>query len=160
MIALVSAGGAQAAQAKQCITQAEVHGLIGYFLPSVLDTTIKSCATQSAGQSFFRTRAPQLVDELTPGRAAAWPMARSAFIKFSGDGDKTIAKMPDEVVKPFIEEAVNGIVSDKITTKNCKDIERILTPLAPLPGSNVVDLISEIFVVAARDDKQMPVCAQ
>jgi hypothetical protein len=149
---------AQAAQAQQCLTRPEVNGMVAYFLPSLLDTTIKTCSAQAADHSFLRTRAPQLVGELNGGRDAAWPMARAAFMKFAGDDGGEIGKMSDAVVKPFIEEAINGMVAQKITTRNCSDVDRVLTPLAPLPAANVVDLLTELLMVAARGDKKMPTC--
>ncbi len=33
------------------------------------------------------------------------------------------------------------------------------SPLAPLPAPNMVDLITELFVVAMRNDKEMPTCS-
>lgn len=157
MLALLSSVEAQAAAAKQCMTRAEVHGMVGYFLPSVLDSTIQTCASQSGGESFLRTRGPQLVTELNLSREASWPMARAAFGKFAGS-DADLEKVPDELMKPIIDEAVSGEISKKITARNCADVERVLGPLAPLPASNLVDLMTELFVVAMRNDKQMPTC--
>lgn len=158
MLAIVASTGAQAATTKQCMTRDEVRGMVGYFLPSVLDTTIKTCAPNGSDNSFLRTRGPQLVTELGPNREASWPMARAAFGKFAGS-EADMAKLPDELIKPLIDEAINGEISKKITARNCADVERVLAPLAPLPSGNMVDLITELFVVAMRNDKQMPTCS-
>lgn len=158
VLALLSAGEAQAAKAKQCLTRAEVHGMVGYFLPTVLDTAIKNCGAQLPASSFLLARAPRVVGELTPGRAAAWPMARQAFAKFAGNDGDELANMPDDIVQPVVDEALAGIVGQEIKAKNCKDIDRIMAPLSPLPAANMVDLIAEIFMVAARNDKEMPTC--
>lgn len=156
-LALLSSGAAQAAQTKPCLTRPEVRGLVGYFLPSVLDSTIKTCTAQSNGSSFLKTRAPQLVGELTPGKEQHWPMAKAAFAKM-GKEDGTLTKIPDEVLKPMIEGTFTGMITDKITAKNCKDADRVLTPMAPLPGENMIDLITEIMMLALRDDRSMPTC--
>jgi hypothetical protein len=158
MLALLASAEAQAAKAKQCMTRAEVHGMVGYFLPSVLDSTIQTCASQAGSDSFLRTRGPQLVTELNQSRDASWPMARAAFGKFA-DSDADLDKVPDELIKPIIDEAVSGEISKKITARNCADVERVLGPLAPLPAPNMVDLMTELFVVAMRNDKEMPTCS-
>lgn len=156
-LALLGSGSALATQSKPCLSRPEVRGLVGFMLPSVLDSTIKTCASQLGGSSFFKTRGPQLVGELTPGKDPHWPMAKVAFAKMGGD-DGTMAKMPDEVLKPMLEGTFTGMISNKITAKNCKDADRVLSPMAPLPAENVVDLMTEIMMLALRDDKQTPTC--
>ena len=156
-LVLIAAGGAQAAQTKQCMSRAEVHGMVGYFLPSVLDTTIKTCANQVSSTSFLTSRGPQLVAELYQNREASWPMARTAFGRFAGS-DAQLDKLPDELIKPIVDEAISGEVSKKITAKNCADVERILAPLGPLPATNMVELMTELFDVALRNDKELPTC--
>lgn len=158
VLALLSAGEAQAAQAKQCLTRAEVQGLVRYFLPTVLDTAIQTCSGQLPATGFLRTQGPRLVTELNAGRAAAWPMARQAFNKIGAEDGDDMSKMPDELVQPLFDEAIGGMLGQEIKAKDCKNIDRILAPLAPLPAQNMADFIGEVFIVAMRNDKEMPTC--
>ena len=156
-LALVSAGEAQAAGAAQCLTRAEVHGMVGYFLPMALDSASKTCAQQLPGNSFMRTSAPRVIAELNIGRDAAWPNARKAFNKLGGEGEE-FGKMSDDLVKPMFDGMIDGLIGQEIKPRNCKDIDRIMTPLAAMPAASMVDLITEVFVVAMRNDKEMPTC--
>lgn len=158
VLSLLATGTAQAAQTPQCMTRAEMHGMVGYFLPSVLDTTIKTCANQVSSGAFLKMRAPALVSELNQKRDQSWPMARKAFGKFAGSAQE-MEKLPDDLMKPIIDETIASQLGSKITPSNCQDIERVMAPMAPLPGTNVVDLVTEIFMVALRKDKKLPTCS-
>lgn len=158
IVAILSAGSAQAAQAQQCLTRTEVHGLVGYVLPRVLSSATTTCGANAPASSFFRTRAPQLVGELEVGRDALWPLARKSFGKMSGKGESMDA-LPDVLMKPVLDQVIDEKVGPSITKTNCADIERIASPMSPLPAANVVNLLTELLIVAGRGDKEIKVCA-
>lgn len=163
IVALVSSAQAQAAATKaasDCLSPEEVHAMVAYFLPSALDATISTCNTHLPADSFLRSKGPALVQTLSGGKDAAWPMAKSAFGKFGGNGkkDKLIDGMDDAIVRPFIEAAVTSELAPAIKPTNCKDINRIAATLEPLPAGNMVDLVAEILAVAARGDRKMATC--
>lgn len=152
---------AQAATAG-CMTKPELRGMVAYMLPFVVDSAIEKCAGSVPPTSFMATRAPELSKELTKGQPAAWPMAKRAFMKFSGDSSKESAdmmdSMPETAMRPLLESVLTQEFTSKIKTKDCKDIDTVLGTLAPLPATNFVDLITEVVVIGARDDKEMRVC--
>lgn len=163
ILALAASAQVQAAQtqnASTCVAPAEMHGLVAYFLPTVLDSTIKTCSAHLPSDAFLRTSAPQLVTRLNAGKDAAWPMAKSAFIKISGkdQGDATFERMPEDVLRPFIEAAITTEVAPSIKAKDCKDVNRIAATLEPLPPENLVALVTEILNVAARGDRKIASC--
>ena len=164
VLALVSAAQLQAAQAqdKSCVTRPELRGLVAYALPTVLQTTIDKCAPRLAPDSYLIARAPQLVSTLEAGRSAAWPQAKQAFVKIGGKGEKDTAGMfallPEEAVRPLIEAVIEQKLVPSIKPESCPDIDRIMTPLEPLPASNLIDTMTEVLLVAARKDKSMPTC--
>ena len=43
--------------------------------------------------------------------------------------------------------------------KDCADIDRVFGTLTPLPASNFVDFVTEVFTIAARNDKTMAICS-
>lgn len=155
---------AQAAAAPQCLTRGEIRGMVAYVMPTVLSAAAAKCAPGLPSTAFFATRAPQLITELEPGRAAAFPMAKQAFKKFGGKGDSSTSAifdaLPEEAFGPIIEAVVSEKLTGEIKHESCGDIDRVMTAMAPLPGSNMIDLITEAVVLAARDDRKMRSCPE
>jgi hypothetical protein len=171
VLALVSSSQIMAAQtqaaeagAKQCLTRPELRGMVAYFLPTVLQSTIDKCTQRLAADSYMLARAPQLVTTLEAGRAESWPMAKRAFIKIGGNDSKDTAKvfssLPEEAIRPIVEAVISEKLGGAIKPENCGDINRIMTPLEPLPAGNMIDMVTEVMFVAARKDKSMPTCAE
>lgn len=155
---------AQAATAPQCLTRPEIRGMIAYMMPSVITSATKKCAAGLPSTAFFNTKAPQLVTELEPARAAAFPMAKQAFKKFGGNGDRSMDAvfdaLPEEAFGPIVDAVIGQKLTEAIKPEACGDIDRVMTSMAPLPGNNMIDLISEILVIAARNDKRMRSCPE
>lgn len=145
-----------------CMTKPELRGMVAYMLPFVVDSAIEKCSGSVPSDSFMATRAPELSKELTKGQPAAWPMAKRAFMKFSGDSSKDTAAMmdamPETAMRPLLESVLTQEFTSKIKTKDCKDIDAVLGTLAPLPASSFVDLITEVVVIGARNDREMKIC--
>jgi hypothetical protein len=167
IVALSSAVQAQAqaaASAPQCLTRSEIRGMIAYVMPAVVGTATAKCASGLPSTAFFNSRAPQLIKELEPSRAAAFPMAKQAFKKFGGKGDSSadaiFDALPEEAFGPIIEAVVTEKLGAEIKPESCADIDRIMTAMAPLPASNMLDLVSEALVIAARNDKRMRSCPE
>lgn len=161
LAALTLPSAAQAAQAR-CMTKPELRGMVAYMLPFVVDTVVEKCAAQVPSDSFMKTRAPELSKELVKGQPAAWPLAKRAFMKFGGEADKDTAAMmdamPESAMRPLLESVLTQEFAGMVKTKDCKDIDTVLGTLAPLPASSFVDLLTEVVVIGARDDKEMKIC--
>jgi len=162
LAAVTLPSAAQAANA-QCMTKPELRGMVAYVLPFVVDSVAEKCAASVPSDSFMATRAPALSKELTLGQPAAWPMAKRAFMKFSGDADKEtnamMEAMPESAMRPLLESILTQEFTAKIQTKDCKDVDAVLGTLAPLPATSFVDLITEMVMIGARDDKELKICA-
>jgi hypothetical protein len=160
----VQAQAEAAAAAPECLTRGEIRGMVAYMMPTVLSAAAAKCAPGLPSTAFFATRAPQLITELEPGRAAAFPMAKQAFKKFGGKGDSSanaiFDALPEEAFGPIIEAVVSEKLTGEIKPESCGDIDRVMTAMAPLPGSNMIDLITEAVVLAARDDRKMRSCPE
>ncbi len=161
LLALASSAQLSAAQTAQCLTEPEMRGLITYGLPALADAVVKQCGPQLSQQSFLNTRGPRLVADLRIGQNAAWPAARDALVKMGsrkGNDFDLFSSMPESVAGPLLETVLQERLVADIKPQNCKDIDRVLTTLAPLPSSNFVDLVTEAAIIAARDNKNMPSC--
>ncbi len=162
LAALTLPSAAQAATATACMTRPELRGMVAYMLPFVVDSMVEKCSTGLPGDSFMATRAPDLSKELAKGQTAAWPMAKRAFMKFGGDADQQttamMEAMPETAMRPLVESVLVQEFGGMIKTKDCKDIDAVLGTLVPLPASSFVDLVTEVVVIGARNDKEMKIC--
>ena len=71
----------------------------------------------------------------------------------------TLQSMPEEIVRPMLEDKMADSFVASIKAKDCKDIDRVLGTLAPLPAANMVDFITEVVAMAGRGKKDLHVCA-
>lgn len=158
-IALLSATQAQAAE-KACLTRPELRGMISYVMPSLMGAVVDKCRPALAASAPLIVRGSQLRDEYRAGQSAAFPMARQAFAKFSGDdkGSETFQAMPESVLKPLIETIAAKQLTDEIKASNCADIDRVFATLQPLPSGNFVDLLAEVVAIGSRGNPRMQVC--
>jgi hypothetical protein len=168
VLALTASAQVAAAQtdaaAKSCLTRPELRGMVAYFLPSVLQSTIDKCSQRLTPDSYLLGRAPLLATTLEATRSESWPMAKAAFIKIGGNDNKStadlFAMLPEETIRPIVEAAITQKLGPSIKPESCKDIDRIMAPLEPLPPANLIDTVTEVMLVAARKDKSMPTCPE
>ena len=150
------------APGQPCMTPAELRGMVAYVVPSAMTTLIERCRPGLPAGASLLGRGGQLVAEFEAGRAAAFPLARRAFAKFSDTGDKNttaiMLTMPEETLRPIVDDALSSKLVGAIAVKNCADIDRIFATLEPLPASNFIDLFTQVVTIGARDDKKMSVC--
>ncbi|MDR2857226.1 MAG: hypothetical protein LBV50_05195 [Novosphingobium sp.] len=155
-LALCATASARAAEAANCLNPQEMHGFVAYFLPKVLDEVSRNCTALPA-DSYVRTGMPHLAAQLQDARQAAWPMARSAFLKFAPPGDvKAIAGLSDDALRPLVDEVMASKMSISITPAACGDANDILEALAPLSAEQGVHLVATILTLAARGGSKMP----
>ena len=136
--------------------------MVAYVLPSAMTTLIERCRPGLPAGASLLGRGGQLVAEFEAGRAAAFPLARRAFAKFSDVGDKhttaIMLTMPEETLRPLVDDTLSTKLVGSIAVKDCADINRIFATLEPLPASNFIDLFTQVVMIGARDDKKMSVC--
>ena len=162
LLATSQLSAAMPAPAQPCMTPAELRGMVAYVVPSAMTTLIERCRPGLPAGASLLGRGGQLVAEFEAGRAAAFPLARRAFAKFSDTGDKNttaiMLTMPEETLRPIVDDALSSKLVGAIAVKNCADIDRIFATLEPLPASNFIDLFTQVVTIGARDDKKMSVC--
>lgn len=162
VLALLSAGQLQAAQAAKasCMTRGELRGMLTYFMPSVLDSTIAKCKDRLEADSYLIGQAPKLVDTLRAGQEAAWPGAKKAIAKIGGATSDTamLDILPEAAMRPLMEAMVEEKLGSSIKPENCSDINRIMGTLEPLPAANMIEFITETLAVVARKDTKMQIC--
>jgi hypothetical protein len=165
-LAALASGQCALAQDAACLSEQEVVSLVSFALPTVMDSTIKTCGPQLSPQGYFGGQGPALVARFAANKAASWPGAKAAFLKLAAKQDSgtrdMIAKLPDSALQPFAEGIVAQLVTSKIKPDRCKVIERGVSLIAPLPPQNTAELIAFVIVLAdkAGADKgsKLPIC--
>ena len=159
--ALVAAGPTQA-QGMACVTPDEMEGLVTYFVPQVIDNVIETCSAHLPADSYVRAGLPARAEELRGMSDAAWPAARSAFMKIgsgqSGDEAEEMADMSDEMLRPMLDIFLVEAMGLKLTAGSCGEVNDITEALAPLTGAQAAHLLAVTLSAAARGDKNMASC--
>lgn len=159
-IALVFSGTAQAVPAKSCLTANEIHGLVAFALPDVVDGMVKKCSATLRPDGYFNSQGSQLAERLAVGKDAAWPMASQAFRKFGDDfKGKPSATLSDRTLRAVIENEVVEKMLGDLPVKACGDIEAIVQTLDPLPAENMIQFVSAVFGVAGRGGNKLNACS-
>lgn len=157
-IALCSTSALQA-DPGACVTSAEMHGMVAYFLPVVLDSVAKNCSAFTPASSYLRAGLPGLEVQLREGREAAWPMARSAFFKLGGRKNAhTMASLSDDALRPLVDDMLGSKFSIPVDTAKCGEVNDIAEALAALNAPQTVHLIATILSTAARKDNKLSSC--
>jgi hypothetical protein len=157
-IALCSASTLQAAP-QTCVTIAEMHGMVAYFLPVVLDNVAKNCSEYTPASAYLRAGLPSLQVQLREGREAAWPMAKSAFFKLGGQKNvRTMASLSDSALRPLVDDMLGSKFAIPVDAAKCGKVNDIAEALAPLNAPQTVNLIATILSAAARKDNKLSSC--
>lgn len=160
-LGLCLSGPAMAAEPppRTCLTSAELHGMIAYFLPTVIGEVASGCSAHLPETSYLRSGMGTLRDSLAEGREAAWPAARAAFFKFSNvEEAKELARLSDKAIRPLVDEMLAQKLSIPVTGPMCGEVNDITEALAPLTAGQTVHLLAAIFSAVARNDKKLPSC--
>ncbi|MGE3691766.1 MAG: hypothetical protein AB7F98_10330 [Novosphingobium sp.] len=158
-LALCSTSSLQAAQQEACLTSSEMHGLVAYFLPAVIDDVAGNCAAYAPASAYIRAGLPGLKMQLGEGRSIAWPMARAAFLKLSGRKDgRNLAGLSDKALRPLVDEMLAAKMSIKVDADTCGEVNDIAEALAPLDADQTVHLLATVFSAVARKDNKLRSC--
>jgi hypothetical protein len=160
-LGLVISGPASGAepQPRPCLTSAELRGMVGYFLPNVLNEVATGCAAHLPAGSFLRNGMAPLMDGLAQGREAAWPAARSAFFKLSPAGEtKEMASLSDKALRPLVDELLTQKMRIPVNAAICGEVNDIAEALAPLDSAQTVRLFAAILAAAGRNDSKLRSC--
>jgi hypothetical protein len=138
-----------AAQAAEppCVTPAEFTALSTYALPSIISGTAQRCATALPADAWLRHNGVQLAARYSVAKPAAWPIAKAAFFKISGntanvDGASLLKSLPDSSLQPMLDALISGVIGQHLPAERCSIIDRLVQLLAPLPPENTAEIIA------------------
>lgn len=154
-IALALAPIAAQAAEPPCLTSAEFTALSSYALPSVITGTTERCAASLPANAWLKRNGSQLAARYSAGKSAAWPAARTAFLKLAGSGVNNdaaglIKNMPDSSQQQMADAFISGLVGQRLPTERCSVIDQLVRLLSPLPPENTAELIAVAAGLGAR----------
>jgi hypothetical protein len=158
VLALAGTSSMAAAQApSKCLTEPEAAALFEYAMPELLDSVAKKCGPALPSQAFLSTQATQLVTRYRASAASKWPTAKAAMIKAAGGEaektDKIFNALPDDTLKSLLTAGLATAITGDIQAAKCSRIDKLTAALAPLPPSNVSQIIVQIVALESEKKK-------
>ena len=145
-LALIAAPGVVQAAEPPCLTAREFTDLSSYALPSIITGTAERCSAALGAGAFLKRDGRALASRYSAAKPAAWPGAKSAFIKLSGGANSDAANlfknMPDNKLQPMVDALVEGMIAQQVPAERCRTIDTAVRLLAPLPPQNTAELIA------------------
>lgn len=154
---LVVPGLAQAAT-PACLTADEFSAVSIYALPAMLRGAVQRCDDVLPAGAFLRTDGENLARRYARGREAQWPLAKRAVLKAGGSFDPqagpVLHNLPDETLKPLVDDMVISVVDQRLPPDRCGSIDRLVMLLSPLPAPLMAQTIALATGVAAHSGEQ------
>lgn len=147
-----------------CVKQADLADAVVYAMPSVIGAFQAKCGATLPADGFMKKQGAQLSANYAARQTASWPGAQRLLVQFTSSGAERsqdgvadmIASLPGDALRPFVDALIQQEVSKKIPLKDCSNIERGISYLAPLPPENMGGLVS--FIVRMADVKKPNLC--
>jgi hypothetical protein len=152
-LALVSTAAAAQEQAQvQCLTAPEARALFTFIIPEAVEGVAAKCKAALPATAFLPSSSAATVAKFREAAKGGWPAARAAFLKIGGPAKEAdlMAKMSDATLQPFVSEAFAGVVANDVKPADCRKIDRFVAALAPIPPSNVADLITALIALVGE----------
>lgn len=138
-----------------CITEAEIGSMAVYSLPNLVQSMQLRCSARLSPGGFLAREGDRFAGRYISLQDAAWPAAKSGFLKFasskaSSQADKLdiLATLPDNTVRPLIDALMVQELSGKIATKDCRKFERVMEVLAPIDPKLTGDVVGIVAGLA------------
>ena len=161
-LALISSPAVAQEQApSQCLTAPEARALFTFVIPEAIEGVAAKCKTALPSTAFLPSSSAATIAKFREAAKGGWPAARAAFLKISGPDKETevVAKMSDKALQPFVSEAFAGVVANDVKPADCPKIDRFVAALAPIPPSNVADLITALIgLVGEKKGDDLKLC--
>jgi hypothetical protein len=146
------------AAARPCVTPAEAWGLVLFIAPDAIKAVGETCTSVLPADALLRQTSGAFIDKYRAEQDSAWPSAKAALAKIGGDEMKPA--LENDTFKPMIGSLVAPMITKDIKPKDCTQINRIVTLIAPLPPSNAAELIVTLMQLGGekKETSKLPVC--
>lgn len=147
--AAATSGQATAQAAKSCVTVGDAEALVASVAPDALRATGLACATVLPPSALIRQTTGPLIDSYQAEADRAWPVASGVIGKFIGPDLSQLAD--SSLLRPMVATLLVPMIVGKVKPKDCKEIDRVVTLMAPLPPRNVAALLVTIYRLSDQD---------
>lgn len=151
------AGAAEAAPKLPDMSGDEAAALAVYAVPSLIAATKQTCADRLSPSGFLARNGDFLAQRYAAQQNVVWPKARAALFKFAagkaGDQLKPFTTLPDNAIRPIADALIQQEVAQKIHPSSCRNIERLVSAIAPLDPQDAGTILSVLFDFASASDK-------
>ncbi|MFM7027721.1 MAG: hypothetical protein ACKOXK_03465 [Chakrabartia sp.] len=146
-----------AADRLPCLTPGEGQAILAFTLPDIVAGLSRKCGPALGSTSYMSQSGLNLAERYRPQSNAAWSQARPALRKLAGETAVFADMMSDEVFKGVASGVATTAVLKEVQPAQCRDIDRILRAVAPLPPENMSMLVGILLEIASRPTAQAAV---
>lgn len=137
-----------AAEQADCISKDEASAVAQYFLPSLMDTGMKSCKAFLPSNAALLVKGPGKMDEYSAASDAAKPLAaKTVGMLIPSD---LPAGIGEALALPMVEAVLLARLAGEMDEESCHIFNNIWASLSPLPSQNIGDAMASIM--AAVDE--------
>lgn len=157
---LMANANAAHAQARSCLPRGDAMSLVIYALPGLVTTMRQKCLSALPATSTLSQAGPLIAARYQPDSDAAWPEAKTAFIKIAQT--PVAGLLSDSVRKALIRSTIEQSVSSQIKPADCPHVDQIINDLHPLPTRNLASVVISFVQISETRGKrngQLNVCA-
>ncbi|MGX7952567.1 hypothetical protein ACWPM1_08370 [Tsuneonella sp. HG249] len=157
---------AQVQAAKACLTEREVAQMAVYAVPAVVEGVRGKCASKLSANGFLATKGNAFVAKYAALQSEAWPVAKSALLKFIGapkpgtskanDPIAFFATLPDNSVRPLVDAMIAQKIGETVKPEHCGNVERGMQLASVMNPRDSGALIA--FVMAMTKPKGPQIC--
>lgn len=145
--AAAAAPSALALKGTSCLTRPEAEAVIAFAMPTLITGIADKCRPALASGGYLPGNATSLAARYRPLSNSAWPTARTAFQKISGE--QIPAFLDDNTLRTLFEAGLSGALTDQVSDNDCKTVDHVLEAVAPLPPENMSRLVVLLIEASA-----------
>ncbi len=131
------------------MSEEEVAAFVQVALPGAFRSVQSKCRSSLEPNAYIFASGDQLHARFTVASQDAWPEAAQMIARSASNGNpamgEVMAGMPPEVMQPFVDEIIAGMVTSKLEQEHCEPINRALALLDPLPPEYLAELIGMAY---------------
>lgn len=153
----LAAAFASPAAAQGELSPAEIEATTRYALPHAFNGYVTGCRPHLKKTGYVLANAERLRGKFAAGSEAFWPQAKKALMSMAAKRDKTgsaamFANLPDDALRPFVDGLLVTMVTGEMKPELCRDVERGLAIMDPLPAENLGRFAAFLFELVERDE--------
>lgn len=130
-----------------CISRAESQAVVAHLMPNLIQSVGNHCAGVISGYTYLGAQGPALAQNLTPLSRRAWPAARDALERQSGN------RLPDnEGILNIGRVAITDGIARGMDRNACQVVDQLVEQLAPLPPENLSNVFALFLEAGINND--------